>query len=138
MKNPLYIEWNEKNNLDIPIIDEQHRAFIALLNTFHYMLQQGKGFNIINKNRAIILQHFAEIHFKVEEDIMAKAGYPLLEKHIEKHKKIMRGIHKTVQEVLTTGDPLTALEFVRDWWLTHINKQDRHFCDYINKKGINI
>ncbi|MGL1890578.1 MAG: hemerythrin family protein [Spirochaetaceae bacterium] len=138
MSKPLYIEWSEVHKLNIPIIDEQHRAFVAILNTFHFLLQKGAGYKIINRNRAILIQHFAELHFVTEEHLMKISEYPHLDEHIEMHKKIMKGIHKTVKEVIATGDPQTALEFLRNWWLTHISKEDREFADYVNAKGISL
>ncbi len=135
MSQPVFIVWNEKNNLNIPILDEQHRAFVAIVNTFHIIVTKGKGYQLINKNRAIIIQHLAELHFQTEEKIMEISEYPGLDEHIKQHKKVMRDIQKTVQDVLATGDTTEALNFLKDWWINHINEHDKELGEYLNKIG---
>ena len=46
----LYIIWEEGYNLGIPIIDEQHRAIVATINTYHYFVTGGKGRGRIKAN----------------------------------------------------------------------------------------
>lgn len=135
MAKPLYIKWNDENNLGVPIIDEQHRGWVSLVNTYHFVLLRGKGFEIVNRNRAIVIQHYAEIHFRTEEALMREVGYPGIDKHIDAHKGLMKKIQGTVQEVIATGDPLEALKFLREWWLEHINGVDREFCEYVKISG---
>ncbi len=135
MSQPLFIVWNEDINLNIPIIDEQHKAFVALVNSFHIIMTKGKGYQLINKNRAIIIQHLAELHFQTEERIMEISEYPGLDEHIKQHKKIMRDIQKTVQEVLNSGDATIALNFLKDWWINHIKDHDIELGKYLNNIG---
>jgi hemerythrin len=39
----LYISWNRDYDLGIPIIDEQHRAIVATINTYHYFISSGEA-----------------------------------------------------------------------------------------------
>ena len=43
IQQPLYIVWQDKFVQDEPIIDEQHRGAIAIINSLHYFIQQGYG-----------------------------------------------------------------------------------------------
>lgn len=135
MSQPLFIVWKENNNLGYPLIDEQHRAFVALVNMFYIALTKGKGYQLINKNRAIILQHLAELHFQTEERMMELSEYPKWDEHLAQHKKLMKDIQKIVKEVLDTGDATEALNFLKDWWLSHINDHDRELCQYLKEKN---
>lgn len=42
MKN-LYITWKPEHALGIPILDEQHRAVVATINSLFYFMQQDRG-----------------------------------------------------------------------------------------------
>ena len=62
MKNNLYIVWTDNNEVGYPIIDEQHRGIISIINTLHYFIQTGKGNEVI-KPTMIMLEQYINYHF---------------------------------------------------------------------------
>ncbi|MBI5639186.1 MAG: chemotaxis protein, partial [Nitrospirae bacterium] len=70
----LYIIWSDKSNLGIPIIDEQHRGIVSIINTFHYFVQQGHGPETLRPTLSMI-ERFSELHFETEEALMTEADY---------------------------------------------------------------
>lgn len=132
MAHPLYIVWNENNQLGIPIIDEQHRGVISTINSLHYSISNGHENEVI-KPVLIMLEQYTIIHFKTEKALMEKAGYPENEKHVKLHKKLVLETQKLSRDFDRTRDAEHVLKFLRDWWLDHINIEDRKYAPYMEK-----
>ncbi len=128
--NTLYIVWNDGNTLGIPIIDEQHRGIISTINSLYYSIQTGHGQEVTGPTIAM-LEQYINVHFKTEETLMLEAGYPAVEEHIALHKKL---VDKTTELSIIAGDdtgPEMLLKFLRGWWLSHINKEDRKYAPFL-------
>ena len=132
MKNILYIVWNEKNNLGISIIDEQHRGLISTINSLYYFIQAGHGNETIDSTM-IMLKQYTNVHFKTEEALMAEAGYPAIKEHIALHKELSGKTKKFSIDVNRNDDPDILLKFLKEWWLGHINKEDRKYAPFLKK-----
>ena len=130
MKNSLYIVWNDNNNLGISIIDEQHRGIISTINSLHYFIQTGQEYEII-KPTMIMLDQYVDIHFKTEEALMAEANYPAFKEHIVLHKELVEKTIKLSINSNRNNDANMILKFLREWWLGHINKEDRRYIPFL-------
>ena len=75
-------------------IDTQHKELIDRIQNFVIACQNGDS-----KVKAIklldYLNEYTDFHFKEEEALQEKAGYPEREKHYEKHEEFK----KTIQEL---------------------------------------
>ena len=132
MKNILYIVWGENNKLGIPIIDEQHRGIISTINSLHYFMQTGHEYDII-KPTMIMLEQYTDVHFKTEEVLMTQAGYPALEEHIGLHKRLIKKTKTLSVNASEYQDSDMILKFLKEWWLGHINKEDRKYLPFLSK-----
>lgn len=132
MNEMLYIIWQESNNLGIPIIDEQHRGIVSTINSFHYAIRRGLGLDVL-KPTLNILALYTVIHFKSEEELLREAGYPELEAHIRLHEELIRKTREIATESTTFKEPEIALKFLKDWWLGHINRQDRKYASFLRQ-----
>ncbi|MFP5240339.1 MAG: bacteriohemerythrin [Acidobacteriota bacterium] len=131
MASNLYIVWNESNCLGIPIIDEQHRGIVSIINSYYSFVHEGRGEKIIVPTLMGLL-HFTSVHFLVEEELISAAGYPHMEQHVALHRALMKRTKAIAQEASTNIDTdMKALAFLKEWWLTHINKEDRGYAPYV-------
>jgi hemerythrin len=136
MKNALYIIWSDNNNLDIPIIDEQHRGIVSTINTFHFFTQEGQGIDAL-KPTLVALGQYITLHFKAEESLMKEAGYPGFNDHILLHKELLKKTIDIAKAATLHNDTDAVLKFLKEWWLGHINVEDRKYAPYVrNKMGI--
>jgi hemerythrin len=136
MKNTLYIIWSDNNNLDIPIIDEQHRGIVSTINTFHFFTQEGQGIDAL-KPTLVTLGQYITLHFKTEESLMKEAGYPGFNGHIQLHKELLKKTIDIAKTATLHNDTDAVLKFLREWWLGHINVEDRKYAPYVrNRLGI--
>lgn len=132
MRNVLYIVWQPSNEISIPIIDEQHRGIVSTINSLYYFFLEGEACRAFEPT-IDILNNYAKLHFLTEEALMRSAGYGVVEDHIALHNDFtnqMRSMSKNSASLEQTHDLLT---FLKNWWLNHINKNDREFAAVVRK-----
>lgn len=128
----LYIVWNDNNKVGIPIIDEQHRGIVSTINSLYYFIQEGHGLDAL-KPTLSILEHYTHIHFKTEEELIKVAGFPDIQRHTELHNDLMERTKEITRESLSLKEPAMALAFLKEWWIGHINKEDKRYGSYVKQ-----
>lgn len=123
MSDKLYIEWDAKNATGVPVIDEQHRGVIAILNTLHFFIERKRSQEVFASTLEALVQH-SQVHFRTEELLLAEAGYAELERHAAKHRQLFEDLRMVSQEAMRGNDPRPVLAFLRSWWLNHIREED--------------
>lgn len=120
MKKPLYIVWTGKQAIDVPILDEQHHAIIATINTFYFFINQGWGVSALKPTLKMI-KSAVSFHMKTEAGILEKLGadYKLLMKHEEISNRFSRLADDAANMAIVEQDPMILLEFLKKWWLDH-------------------
>jgi hemerythrin-like metal-binding protein len=132
MRNILYIVWNESNNVGISIIDEQHRGIISTINSLYHFIQRGQGEDILRSIMVMLVQ-YTNIHFNTEETLMEESGYPEIEGHRELHQSLYDKTKAMSFDAGRNTDPEKVLRFLKEWWLGHINKEDKKYVPYLKK-----
>ena len=131
-----YIVWCDLFQVNVPYIDNQHKALVRIVNNFHECLKNGecesKLFSTLNK-----LTNYAEEHFKDEEDIMDLSHYPTteFEQHKKDHEKLILEIFELNQH-LQDGNEKTLFEvefFLNNWLIKHILESDKLYQPYCSK-----
>ncbi len=73
------------------------------------------------------LADYAESHFRMEEALMARSGYPGTDTHRALHDELRADVARMVEAHRT--DPASVSEemptFLSDWLISHIGEQDR-------------
>jgi hemerythrin len=62
---------------------------------------------------------------------MKKAGYPAFDVHVTLHVELMRKTRAIAREASLTKDPETVFKFLKEWWLGHINGEDRKYAPQV-------
>jgi hemerythrin-like metal-binding protein len=130
MSDNLYIIWNDSNRLGIPIIDEQHRGLITTINSLYYCMLNDQSMETV-KSILIMLGQYTKIHFTTEESLMRKADYPDLEEHIGLHNELVKKTKRLYVDVDNDNISDRVLKLLKEWWMGHINKQDRKYVPYL-------
>ena len=119
-------------------IDTQHKELIDRIQNFVIACQNGDS-----KVKAIklldYLNEYTDFHFKEEEALQEKAGYPERKKHYEKHeefKKTIQELYEYLQEYEGPTDRFSELvqKNVIDWLFGHIKTYDRSVAKFIFMK----
>jgi hemerythrin len=119
-------------------IDTQHKELIDRIQNFVTACQNGDS-----KVKAIkmldYLDEYTDFHFKEEEKLQEKSGYPEREKHYEKHeefRKTIQELYEYLQEYEGPTDRFSELvqKNVIDWLFGHIKTYDRSVAKFIFMK----
>ena len=126
----IYIAWKPEYNLGIPIIDEQHRGIVSIINSLYYGMQhtymQGFLAPIVD-----MLHNYTRIHFQIEEHFLEQSDYPDLKNHIILHQELIAKLDEVGRKSLLEGDPYQLMVFLKNWWLHHICEVDMQYKDHI-------
>jgi len=131
----LLIVWNEPNMIGIKILDEQHRGIVSIINSLHYSLLTRDDYTLL-KPTAEMIMGYTQIHFKTELELLAESAYPRLKEHQALHARLIADSNNIFQNCLEDGgDPSQFLNFLKEWWLVHITREDKaysgHLIDYL-------
>jgi len=129
----LYIVWNEKQSVRVPIIDEQHHAIVSAINSLYFFINQGWGLTALSPTLKIIKMSVG-FHMKTEEGILEKLGadHRTLMKHAEIFKKFEATAEYATKQSLLEQDPMILLKFLRTWWIDHLTKDHQEYEKYLS------
>ena len=125
----------------IPVIDKQHKQYIALVNRLVSKHQEGsmtkKDFiDYINEIVNYTLEHFED-----EEFLMRSIKYPLYEKHLAKHDTFRNEMDKFLEqidtkEIDTNHDVKYLCEWLIDWFKMQVLDDDIKLARFIKENNI--
>lgn len=131
--NNLYIKWEVGYNIGIPIIDEQHRAIVSTINTYHYFYSRGKEETVL-KPTLITLNQYTKTHFITEESIIEQTDYPDVLNHKTLHSDLITRMRMIVIEAVQENNAPNVLHFLKSWWLSHIRIEDVKYAPFVKNK----
>lgn len=135
-KNELII-WNESLQFGIPSIDKQHKRLVDLINQLYNAMRQGEGDRATQKILAELV-NYTKVHFTFEEGLQEKAEYPGLQKHKEVHNALVQKVAGISAQVNAGSSNINMelMDFLQDWLVNHIQKEDRKYVPYVREKGV--
>lgn len=136
MNSPVLIQWQASHETGIPVIDEQHRGIVSIINSFNFSIRHHNVEFFIN-NTFIMIDSYTKIHFATEEEILRIAGYPDLENHKRIHESLIKESFSIASQSIRMYKPDIYLQFLKKWWVEHINNCDRMYIESV-KTYINI
>jgi hemerythrin len=131
-----FLEWKDSYNIGVKEIDIQHRGLfdiISKLFTSRTYEPDGKYF-ILTLSKFL---EYAQVHFSTEERYMEEAVYPKLVEHRNEHESFLTEAAQFVQTVerKEQGAEDRTLEFLKNWYLSHILGTDRDLEKWFQAKG---
>jgi hemerythrin len=141
-ENKIFIQWDNRYAIGIPLIDNQHKELIRLTNELyegclmgkeeakHYFMKTVKG-----------TVDYVKYHFTAEEKLLETVKYPELPEHKKQHESFIKQLLDDVQSFESGKKfvPNLFVRFLRDWILSHIAVMDKKYADYIldlKKQGV--
>jgi len=110
-------------------LDAQHKQIIAIINELYTAIERGED----RAKLAGLLDRLCQytvVHFRHEEQVMQQHGYPDLAQHKALHEQLRHQTADLRTHVsLVTGRDL--LRFLKEWWLEHIQSQDKKYAPYL-------
>lgn len=126
--------WNSGYETGVAAMDAQHQKLVAMINDLYRAMRQQKAAAVMNGIVDNLIAYTAK-HFRDEEAVMEKAGYPEIEKHKEIHASLVGKVLE-VQKNLHSGQGAVGMEllnFLKDWLVNHIKGTDKKYGAHIVK-----
>ncbi len=124
-------EWDDSIALNIPVIDEQHKGLIDMINMLHDALQKNETDRVIDEIFQKLILYVLE-HFSEEERLMLSCRFPHYASHRQEHDQFVNRL-KTIQIEFLDGEALgqETLDFLVDWLICHIKGTDQMYRRFI-------
>lgn len=133
----MHYKWRKAYEIGIEIIDNQHKELFSMIikmtdTPFHKR-------NGYNKEFVNGIFEYTKKHFKTEETLMKKLGYPqeLIDEHHEEHASMIKEIESQLMHHYTDGYVFgqAVLEFMKDWIINHLLGDDQDFAAWARENG---
>lgn len=133
-----FIEWSDSMSTGVKVVDDDHKILLSLLNKLYKYVNNKEKREVLG-NALDKLVDYTVYHFDREEKIMQAGHYPNLQKHHNIHENLKAQVAKIAHQFNEQKEDVIAqelLEFLKDWLINHILKEDmafRPFCEDNNE-----
>ncbi|AMV73740.1 bacteriohemerythrin [Desulfuromonas carbonis] len=127
-----FFDWNPELETRFPVVDEQHRFLVGLVNEFYDALHSGQAREMVGGVLGRLAE-YAGSHFACEERLMVETSYPGFAAHKREHEALTSQVVKLLEEFHRTDQALSVKVgfFLRDWLMNHILKTDKAMGAYL-------
>ena len=130
-----YILWTDDLNVNIEIIDAQHKKIIDILNKL-YEMHLNEKYTLVNE---VIqeLKDFTNYHFDAEEKILKEIDFHEYLDQKTRHDKFKKLLLIYSDFKIVSGLKemcKNLLFFVQNWFISHIKNVDKKSFSGINEK----
>jgi len=123
------ISWKPFYSVGEPSLDADHKQIIGVINELIEAVDRGCDQGIL-KPVLDRLVKYTLMHFDHEEQVMQEHGYPDFPQHKALHDRLRkRTIDLREHIMFVTGRDM--LSFLKDWWLGHIQGEDKKYSPYL-------
>ncbi|MBF0368321.1 MAG: hemerythrin family protein [Magnetococcales bacterium] len=133
------IPWDDRFNVDVEVLDMEHKKLLDMINELGLAMAESREIRELTKLWEALIDYTA-YHFKREETLLDKHGYPGLFQHQEVHRFMRRKVRVYREEFLVENPgPEKARElmvFLEDWLFLHIQGMDKKYCPHLEKCGV--
>jgi hemerythrin-like metal-binding protein len=129
------IQWSDALSVNVDVFDRQHKKLVGMVNQMHDAMSAGQG-NAEVKGILNELISYTKYHFKSEEDLMLKHGYPDMEKHVAQHENLTNQVVKYVER-FENGERISLdfMKFLTEWLTNHIKGSDQSYSSFFARNG---
>jgi hemerythrin-like metal-binding protein len=136
MRRPtLNIIWSDGMSVGIPVIDEDHKQFLVLINELNRSIADRKAPDEIKNSLNLIIQD-AERHFAQEEKLFVEWNYPDTSEHARIHAHVLNSLHEMQSKLIPYGQDSgwsnIGLE-IKDLLINHILMSDMRYAEFFHK-----
>ncbi len=132
------LKWDKIYSVNVKEIDEQHKKIFSIIDRVHCP----SGKNIDDKGVLEIikeLKDYGNYHLDTEEKYFKELNYPNADAHIDQHNKYRKKILELERDIESLGKEEARIQlsdFLRDWWIRHIQTMDQKYSDFLNENGL--
>lgn len=124
------MEWSEKFNLGIDVIDNQHRQILDYITALEKIRATGAREQI--KDVFDDLIDYTQSHFSFEENLLAQVNYQFLPSHRSIHELFVKRLNDYRQR-FDNGESVEddLYRLLTKWLINHIQHDDQDYVDAV-------
>lgn len=125
------IFWDESFSVGDAELDGHHQQLAKLINRLADHLESPSNAAAVG-DILIELADYASYHFKREEELMARCGFP----HVKAHRGEHLHFYEAMMEI-SYGATLGIVNieqlftYLNDWWTHHIMREDKKYKPFL-------
>ena len=130
------LEWRKQLELNYPPLDDEHKAFLAVVNKARKAVEDA-DFTVVDMIFEACYD-YARNHFSHEESIMERISFPDLPAHMKSHRMFIKHISEMRQLYMVAPSDKEKLDiatkmanFLQVWLLGHILSRDKIIKPYL-------
>lgn len=130
------VEWRDQMSLDYLPLDEEHKAFLDVVNRSVPAARAGDF-----KTMDLVFEacyDYVRNHFSHEEDVMERVSFPDIEAHMQAHRTFIQNIsefRKKYESAKTDAEKqrqaIKTSDFLSLWFLGHVLSRDKLLKPYL-------
>ena len=127
------VEWSQKLEFGLPVIDDQHKQLFDLAATF-----AGNGDEIRVMRTLATLSEYVKVHFRAEEEMLARLDYPELEAHQKLHAQFKEMLLKLLDNArqMTLDEIADEVQYlIYGWFANHIMQADVAYVGWMRNQS---
>ena len=130
-----FIGWREDFGVGFPLIDGDHKKLLSLINNVLAAQLCDTG-TVLERQALDELLEYTEYHFKREEDLMTRYGYPDFAEHKAQHDRMRAQVQAHLKRYDEKGrEVLPQLaNHLKLWLLQHIAGTDRRLAPFLARQ----
>lgn len=129
-------DWDRSLETGNDLVDSQHKTLYGQIGDLHDAIVEDQP-RETQESILLELVEYAGRHFKDEEALMLRVGYPGLGDQKKMHSDFAAEAQRLMDEhtASDTAIPIALAVFLREWLLKHIRVEDRQIGEFIREKG---
>ena len=129
------MQWKEEFSVGVDAFDQDHKILFDLVNQFEIAGTTGKSDEHIVAVLETLID-YTKTHFKREEDMMDKYGYPDLLEHKHAHDRLAEQVEAFCHRYESGDHTVTndLIAFMNNWLQIHILDEDMGYKDSLQGK----
>lgn len=124
------MEWSEKFNIGIEVIDNQHRQILEYINTLDQIRMSGQR----NQIKEVLddLIDYTQSHFSFEENLLEQVNYQYLPSYRGIHELFVKRLNDCRQR-FAQGEAVEhdLHRLLSKWLVNHIQHDDQDYVDAV-------
>ncbi len=135
--------WKEKYRIGVELIDSQHEELFRRVSDFMSILRsQGKWEEKVAKvnETMAFMSEYVVTHFRDEEELQEKVGYPDMESHHKIHAEMVDYVVQVSKQYQEEGYKEELIQQFAGkllaWLINHVAASDQQIADYVKSQEV--
>ena len=132
-----FMEWSDTYSVHVAQLDAQHKHLVGMINGLVEVMKRGSQPDELEALLQDLLE-YTRYHFETEEKMMARANFPGLEEHRQKHTAMRAEVGRLLADAGSKNatSSMKLMNFLKSWLVKHIGGTDKLYAPALEKAGI--